>query len=599
MEEEIDVPMPAELAEMPVPASEISLANFDPDILDSVIEQVQEYWEELKVMIPEDYPLNIPDDINAIDMNPITDLDPEPCNICENQYSEFGSCFKEISNGSRYVKFWNKDFPRGADNTNEFDTTVEYASGLVRAVVPWIVVGAILLLIPSIYLLIRHTACGGPCRKRAEHYKHAISNDKCHFWTFIFMGAIVFVSSLFGIIFGLTGNDRISVSLGDFADESKALTADIVDDVAELLQSTRDLTYAISNITAGFLELGLVGSIDEIINKGLVLIDDAAASIVAASESIEADVQDIEDSVNEAIDFINDLDNIRNAIYITSIVVIIIVGLAIIAAFVFRERMVGLYVGILVALVTLAAIAMMVAYLIYGLAAGDGCAQIVAYQERLQVSGSKWNINDLFQRGVFELQQNVTLMCEPLNPPTVIEKYFQCPEITQVLKLYGIGHFIEILMTVTLDATVSNCLSSDILFGTDNATMACPILQESAECGPEITNLACQMVDAIVALASIFTVSFEFMSCQDIDSVVQVTLADFCGDNMSGIYFSFVGYLCSIVGLVIGLWLLVYFMSRYKPKGLLGDEEAKIKNVKDREDFRNKVDAYRACKVQE
>ena len=85
---------------------------------------------------------------------------------------------------------------------------------------------------------------------------------------------------------------------------------------------------------------------------------------------VTQDVQDIEDSVNEAIDIINDLDDIRKAIYITSIVVIIVVGLAIVAAFVLRERMVGLYIGVLVAIVTLAAIAMMVAYLIYGLAAG-------------------------------------------------------------------------------------------------------------------------------------------------------------------------------------------------------------------------------------
>ena len=69
---------------------------------------------------------------------------------------------------------------------------------------------------------------------------------------------------------------------------------------------------------------------------------------------------------------------------------------------------------------------------------GDGCAEIVAYQEELQVSGSKWNIIDLFQRGVFELQQNFTLMCPPRNEPTVIDKYFQCPEITQVLKFYGL-----------------------------------------------------------------------------------------------------------------------------------------------------------------
>ena len=154
-------------------------------------------------------------------------------------------------------------------------------------------------------------------------------------------------------------------------------------------------------------------------------------------------------------------------------------------------------------------------------------------------------------------------------------------------------------LVVTLDATISTCLPPEIIFGVANATMACPILQESSECSQEMTDLGCEMVDAIVALATIFTVTLKFLTCQDIEAIVQITLADFCGDNMSGIYLSFVGYLCSIIGLVIGLWLLVYFMSRYKPKGLLSDEEAKMKNVKDREDFRRKVDAYRACKMPE
>ena len=49
MEEELDVPMPLAPEAVPVPAFEASLANVDPSILDSVIEQVREFWDELKV----------------------------------------------------------------------------------------------------------------------------------------------------------------------------------------------------------------------------------------------------------------------------------------------------------------------------------------------------------------------------------------------------------------------------------------------------------------------------------------------------------------------------------------------------------------------
>ena len=55
-----------------------------------------------------------------------------------------------------------------------------------------------------------------------------------------------------------------------------------------LLEGTRNLTYATANITTALLELGLALPINDTINKGLALINDASTTIVAASESIEA-----------------------------------------------------------------------------------------------------------------------------------------------------------------------------------------------------------------------------------------------------------------------------------------------------------------------
>ena len=118
-------------------------------------------------------------------------------------------------------------------------------------------------------------------------------------------------------------------------------------------------------------------------------------------------------------------------------------------------------------------------------------------------------------------------------------------------------------------------------------------MKETGTCSDALENVGCQMVDAVLALETIFNVTLQLSSCQDMSDIVQVTLGDFCGDNMSGIYFSYVGYLLAIIGLFLGLCLMIYFMSRYKPKGLLTDEEARIKNINDREEFRAKVHTYR------
>mmetsp|Transcript_7463 Transcript_7463/g.27419 ORF Transcript_7463/g.27419 Transcript_7463/m.27419 type:complete len:122 (+) Transcript_7463:287-652(+) len=70
------------------------------------------------------------------------------------------------------------------------------------------------------------------------------------------------------------------------------------------------------------------------------------------------------------------------------------------------------------------------------------------------------------------------------------------------------------------------------------------------------------------SLSFIFEELIRLLTCEDVADVVDILVVDVCGENMEGIYLSFVGYLLAIVALVSSLYMLIYFLGRYRPRGM-------------------------------
>ena len=63
-----------------------------------------------------------------------------------------------------------------------------------------------------------------------------------------------------------------------------------------------------------------------------------------------------------------------------------------------------------------------------------------------QVSHSKWNIDHIFDAGVFNFTGPVELACEPFGEKTLIERNFECPALPNVLRIYAAGRFVQYMV---------------------------------------------------------------------------------------------------------------------------------------------------------
>lgn len=79
-------------------------------------------------------------------------LEPLECAVCTTQYEDAAACFGQNGGATSsaedsYASFWREHFPRasGEESTSlEFDMSVEYANSILRAVLPWVIAGALM-----------------------------------------------------------------------------------------------------------------------------------------------------------------------------------------------------------------------------------------------------------------------------------------------------------------------------------------------------------------------------------------------------------------------------------------------------------------------
>lgn len=67
------------------------------------------------------------------------DLEPQQCAQCNVQNTQVLVCFEGVASPGSYVDYW-RNFPRSAEE-QEFDDSADYVGSIIRAVVPWLVIG--------------------------------------------------------------------------------------------------------------------------------------------------------------------------------------------------------------------------------------------------------------------------------------------------------------------------------------------------------------------------------------------------------------------------------------------------------------------------
>ena len=85
------------------------------------------------------------------------------------------------------------------------------------------------------------------------------------------------------------------------------------------------------------------------------------------------------------------------------------------------------------------------------------------------------------------------------------------------------------------------------------------------ECTDVVQDLTCSVTDMAFLLDDVLDIVLSLIKCEDIVSLTEITMDDFCGDNVVGTYLSFIGYCFAIVGFILGGYLALYYSFRYRP----------------------------------
>eukprot|EP00958_Prasinococcus_capsulatus_P013338 scaffold1371_cov400-Prasinococcus_capsulatus_cf.AAC.5 len=461
------------------------------------------------------------------------------------------------------------------------------------------VAGAVVVLLLFFFLCCRFTCCGVCCRKKASAYKARISDEKCRFWTLVVVALLLLAAGVIGVVVGLTGSTKISTSLSKAVGNTDAEVDDMVNKVRRIGGAIKDVDVVAQSIGDVLLSITqtdvipITGLKDTIV-KAMQMIDDVAGEMTKSAQDLQKEVDDIAEDVKEIIDYVNDVEDARHTVFIASVVVVCTTLVAVMAALFLRHRCTSVVVGVLLVLVLAASVVMLVAYICYGLVTGDGCATLEIYSERLSVMHSVWNINEVFEAGVYTINEDVQLACEPARAKTLIEEHFECPDLPGVLQLYAAGRFAEFVVCHTesmriarrisspkngrccnqlmsaADTVIFTCADPESLFTTQSSPgQVCSMLtDEETQCTGEQVEIACNISNALDSVKSITTELISLLTCEPVADVVDVLVVDVCGENMEGIYLSFVGYLVAIIALVLALVILIYYLGRYLPRDM-------------------------------
>jgi len=472
---------------------------------------------------------------------------------------------------SSYVDFWQKDFPR-AVQLESFDVSIDYFESVLRAVLPWVIVGAVVVLLLFFFLCCRFTCCGVCCRKKASAYKARISDEKCRFWTLVVVALLLLAAGVIGVVVGLTGSTKISTSLSKAVGNTDAEVDDMVNKIGGAIKDVDVVAQSIGDVLLSITQTDVIPipGLKDTIVKAMQMIDDVAGEMTKSAQDLQKEVDDIAEDVKEIIDYVNDVEDARHTVFIASVVVVCTTLVAVMAALFLRHRCTSVVVGVLLVLVLAASVVMLVAYICYGLVTGDGCATLEIYSERLSVMHSVWNINEVFEAGVYTINEDVQLACEPARAKTLIEEHFECPDLPGVLQLYAAGRFAEFVLMSAADTVIFTCADPESLFTTQSSPgQVCSMLtDEETQCTGEQVEIACNISNALDSVKSIMTELISLLTCEPVADVVDVLVVDVCGENMEGIYLSFVGYLVAIIALVLALVILIYYLGRYLPRDM-------------------------------